>query len=357
MNRSTLHEIILAISIFFSGHHSFSQDTTRLKKIKILPVPVFGYTPETGTYIGAVTLFNVDLYQDRRTRTSNAKVEINYTWEKQLILESEWNYFFKEETWLSKGLLHYSKYPDLYYGIGENTPDTVDINFESNRIKMNINLLKNINTDLFIGGGIKYCKYSNVEYQDEHIYYPELEDRSNVGINFIFLKDSRNNILTPVNGTYIEFINTFNFSLNNYDQTIFDIRKYYSWGLSKNQTFAGRFYNSLVFGEPPFYDYSLIGGDKYARGYFYGRFRDNNFSSLQVEYRLNMIWRFGLATFGGLSMIYSDYTNINQDNFKPNAGIGLRFLVDRKENTNLRFDYAIGSKGQSGFYVSFGESF
>ena len=138
---------------------------------------------------------------------------------------------------------------------------------------------------------------------------------------------------------------------------IIDFRKYYSWGLGENQTIAGRFYNSFIIGEPPFYDYSLIGGDKFVRGYFYGRFRDNNLSTFQIEYRLKLLWRFGLATFGGLSMIYHEIDRIDQDNFKPSAGLGLRFLVDKKENTNLRFDYAIGNKGQSGFYVSFGESF
>jgi hypothetical protein len=35
----------------------------------------------------------------------------------------------------------------------------------------------------------------------------------------------------------------------------------------------------------------------------------------------------------------------------------LRFLVDKKEGTNLRFDNAIGSGKNSGFYISFGESF
>lgn len=56
-------------------------------------------------------------------------------------------------------------------------------------------------------------------------------------------------------------------------------------------------------------------------------------------------------------MIYEKVNNIENESFKPNAGVGLRFLVDKSEGTNLRIDYAIGAHNQSGFYISFGESF
>jgi len=72
---------------------------------------------------------------------------------------------------------------------------------------------------------------------------------------------------------------------------------------------------------------------------------------------MNLFWKIGLATFGGVTALYSDITSITKSPAKPNLGVGLRFLVDKKENTSLRFDYAIGSNNQSGFYVSFGESF
>lgn len=32
-------------------------------------------------------------------------------------------------------------------------------------------------------------------------------------------------------------------------------------------------------------------------------------------------------------------------------------IIDKNERTNLRIDYAIGVQNQSGFYISFGESF
>jgi len=42
------------------------------RRLKVLPVPAFGYEPETEWHIGAVALFTLNLFQDiDSTRTSN----------------------------------------------------------------------------------------------------------------------------------------------------------------------------------------------------------------------------------------------------------------------------------------------
>jgi hypothetical protein len=56
-------------------------------------------------------------------------------------------------------------------------------------------------------------------------------------------------------------------------------------------------------------------------------------------------------------MVYPDFSSIVQTSFKPNGGLGLRILVDKTENTNLRIDYAVGADGQDGLYITFGKSF
>lgn len=130
---------VLILSVLLS---LYARGQDSLKKVKILPVPTIGYSPETKTYIGVVSLFTFNLYNDTVTRTSNAKVEINYTWNKQLILDSEWNYFFKDEKWFTKGKMSYSNYPDYYYGVGTNTPDSNKLLYNSNRIVFEVSVLK-----------------------------------------------------------------------------------------------------------------------------------------------------------------------------------------------------------------------
>ncbi len=334
------------------------QDEKPAKKISVLPVPAIGYTPETKTYVGLVTLFTFNKSTDSLTRSSNAKLEFVYTWNKQMIFESDWNYFFTGEKWFTKGrLIYFSKYPDLYYGIGFDSPSSGELSFESNRLIFDADLFRNIKNKLFLGAGINYTAYKIIKSLNDSLFYPELQDENNFGIKLIFLKDARNNILSPSKGDYLEVSNSLNSGTSLYDKISLDYRYYFGFGKTKSNVLASRFYHSSVIGTPPFYDYSMIGGDKYVRGYYLGRFRDKNVSFLQFELRNQLFWRIGIATFGGISMIYENFKGIENESFKPNVGAGLRFLVDKKENTNLRIDYAVGADNQSGFYISFGESF
>lgn len=336
---------------------TFSQDSLKVKHVKILPVPSFGYSPETNAYAGAVCLFTIDAYQDGKTRSSNAKIEGVYTWNKQLIIENEWNYFFQEEKWFTQGLIHYSKYPDLYYGIGADADISDEVTFNSDRFRADLHLLRKIKGTLFAGLGFRFNDYSKVRYNDSTKQYNALRTARNYGIKFMVRKDSRNNILTTTSGNYLALVNTVNFGRSVYNNISLDGRKYVELGKKKQQVIAARFFHNSVIGSPEFYDYSLIGGDRLVRGYLYGRFRDKHLSTMQVEYRAHLFWRIGVAAFGGISMIYRDLNNLSNHNVKPNLGGGLRFLVDKNENTYLRLDYAIGVNNQSGFYVSFGESF
>ncbi len=354
-----MNQLLFIVLLLFSLSGLSQQDTMdvsqKTKKVKVLPVPAFGYTPETKSYVGAVCLFNLNFYQDSITRSSNAKVEFNYSWNKQIILETEWNYFFKQEKWFTQGLLHFSKYPDRYYGIGANSTDSSELLFQSNRIKLQGSMLKQIGHKLFIGLGLKYMDYSKLSFFNQTNTFNELKPQQTYGLKLIALQDKRNNLLTPTSGNYLELSTSINKSGSIYTQSTLDLRKYHSFNKTFLPVIALRLFHSSTFGNAPFYDVSVFGGDRLARGYFFGRFRDQHTTTLQAEYRMKLAWRFGIAIFGGSGLVYS--TSLTSASLKPNAGIGLRFLVDKKENTFLRFDYAIGKQGQNGFYVSFGEAF
>ncbi len=329
--------------------------TVSVPRVKILPVPAFGYAPETGLYAGAVSLFTLDFYQDSFTRLSNAKLEFNYTWRKQVILETAWTYFFEKEKWYTRGMIRYSEYPDQYFGVGSSTPARFITYYQSKRFVTDINLLKNIRRHFFIGPRIRYLNYHSVRHS-ELLSFPELEDAMVYGLGYTILKDTRNNILNATKGLYLEVTQTWNNTiLSSYVKLNTDFRYYKTTG--NGIIGAVRLYNELTFGNPPFFDYALMGGDQVARGYFYGRYRERNMSSLQAEIRKYIAWRIGLAAFGGLTKLYADAGQLGLRHIKPNYGAGIRFLIDRKSQINLRLDYGIGIDGQNGFYISFGESF
>lgn len=354
VKRNAVKFTVVVLCLFF-GLAVSAQSEKAGKKVKILPVPTIGYSPETKTYLGAVSLFTLDFYQDSLTRLSNADVEITYTWNKQLILESNWNYFFKEERWYTEGKLHFSDYPDLYYGIGSESPEKDELSFESKRVAAELSVLKNIGRNWFVGPALKYISYSDVEAIDEQPNFNELQDASNFGVGLSLLKDSRNSILTPTTGLYFYVNATHNLAKSDYQEFTIDARYYHTW--KQKFTLATRVLNDFTTGTPPFYDYAMLGGDKYVRGYYLGRYRDNNLSTIQTEFRLPIYGRLHLATFAGVSNLYSAKNNFALENTRLNYGAGLRFLVDKTGNTFLRMDYAAGGDNNSGFYISFGESF
>jgi outer membrane protein assembly factor BamA len=344
----------LLILFLFSGNLTGANQNEKEKRVKILPVPSIGYSPETKTYLGVVSLFTLSLYPDLETRTSNAKIELNYTWNKQLIAESEWSYFFEKEYWFTKGSIHFSDYPDLYYGIGSQTSEINELSFDSKRFLLELSVLKNLNKNWFLGPATKYLNYSDIEFNNEISDFPELYKNSNFAFGFHLIKDTRNSILTPTSGFYLFLSEMNNFSETNYQELTIDVRLYKSW---KNLVWANRVLNDFTFGTPPFYDFSYLGGDKIVRGYYYGRFRDNHLSTWQSEIRFPVYKRLFAAVFAGISNLYSNQNRFSLQKTKPNYGMGIRFLVDKSENTFLRIDYALGEKRNNGFYISFGESF
>jgi len=350
-----IKRIYLGALLLLSANVLTAKDKEEQKKIKVLPVPAFGYAPETKTYLGAVSLFTLDLYQDSLTRESNAKVEVNYTWNRQIITETEWSYFFREEKWFTQGKLHFSDYPDLYYGVGANTKFEDEITYQSKRIVVDFSVLKSLGNDWFSGPSVKFLNFYRIKTDEQEIAFPELKSNRVFGLGYSFMKDSRNSLLTPTNGVYYLGKVMYDFSAENYWEALSDFRFYKSW--NNKFTLANRFLCDLTVRTPPFFDNSTVGGDKYVRGYYLGRFRDKNLTTWQSEFRFPVYRRFHSAVFGGMSAIFGAIDELNSKSFKPNYGLGIRYLVDKDSNTFLRFDYGLGEGNAEGFYISFGESF
>jgi hypothetical protein len=114
-------------------------------------------------------------------------------------------------------------------------------------------------------------------------------------------------------------------------------------------------------GNAPFNQLAMLGGENIMRGYYLGRYRDNNQLSLQAEYRmLPLPWsftrRWGAAFFAGTGSVFPEVKNIQLGNFVWAAGAGLRFLLFPRKDIYTRFDVAFTREG-TGIYLFIGEAF
>jgi hypothetical protein len=109
-------------------------------------------------------------------------------------------------------------------------------------------------------------------------------------------------------------------------------------------------------GDVPFYKLPALGG-KRMRGYFNGRYRDNFYMVMQLEYRQMVWWRLGFAVFGGVGNVAEEMIDFSFKNIKYNFGAGLRLMFNEAEKVNLRVDFGMGSGGNAGLYFGIEEAF
>lgn len=144
---------------------------------------------------------------------------------------------------------------------------------------------------------------------------------------------------------------------NTYEYTKFDIdlRTYINPWLK--HVIALQVTTSAAFGEVPFYDLSLLGGEDKMRGYYKGALRDKVLIDGQIEYRMPVWKMLGITGFIGTGRVAPTYGELSLDGLWLSYGLGLRLKVDSKNNTNLRFDWGFGPGGINGFYINFAEAF
>jgi outer membrane protein assembly factor BamA len=346
------------IALFCSFHWSVfaQQDSAPKRKWQLLPVPAFGYAPETKSYIGAVVLSTFRIDTSFKTRTSNAKLKFTYTQRRQRILELGYTIFTKNEKWLLTGQGNLSRFPDNYWGLGNNSPDSALYVYNSNRIEGQFAFLKNLKSQWFAGPSITYASYSNFDsISGQARTITNNAPVRTFGPGITLVHDSRDNILTPQAGWYLKTATRFMQSKNYYQNWALDVRGYKLINKKHSLVAAGRYILEKTGKATPYYDLVLLGGDNRQRGYYYGRYRSYSGMILQGELRYTVYRRWGVAAFGTAGKLFDPLVGATVQPIYISKGVGLRFQVDRKENVNMRFDFAFGKA--KGFYVAFGEAF
>jgi outer membrane protein assembly factor BamA len=170
--------------------------------------------------------------------------------------------------------------------------------------------------------------------------------------------DLRDSQFYPAKGTLIDIVGDFfqgNFGSDfSYQSYTFAFNKFAS--ISPRQVFAFRVFGCDTAGHVPFYDLCMLGMHNDIRGYKTGRYRDKLMLTTQVEYRLELPKRFGLAAFFGVGEVAPKLGAFNNDNLKPAGGAGIRYTLAKKNHVNLRVDYATGLQG-GGVYMGVSEAF
>ncbi len=330
------------------------------KKAKITPLPYIGYLPETRILGGIALLLTCRVSKDSTLPFSYSELTFSYTQNNQAVLEND-IFFYIGRHFVLKGLFGYEKYPDRYWGVGSNTLKGAEERFSSNRIFANMAFLRRIKGHFYFGIKYRLVSMYNMQYLSGQHNLADQEYKGSLsnGVGTAFIYDTRDNILTPSKGAYFSVLNphfgSLTGSTHRFSSIEVDARKFVR--LNSKQVLAFQMTGTFITGHPPFGMYALLGNDDDMRGYYKGRYRDKDYMCIQAEYRRYLFWRIGMAAFAGLGNVNNTVENLLTAVPKYTIGGGLRFKLNRKDNINLRMDYAWGSFSNQGLYIFLSEAF
>jgi outer membrane protein assembly factor BamA len=183
-------------------------------------------------------------------------------------------------------------------------------------------------------------------------------DGLNAGAGILLNYDSRDNYFESHSGWYAEFTvdRHGKYLGSDFDYTRFrmDVRKFLEF--SPKDHIGFNFFSESIQGDAPFISLALIGGTKRMRGFYEGRYRDDNSAIFQAEYRRQLIGRFGAVAFAGTGAVANQYNDLSVGQARIAYGAGLRFALSPEDRINIRFDVGF-TEEQTAFYLTIGESF
>ena len=353
---------------FFTLHPNrrIAARDTAVYPSKLILTPIIGFSPETNLEFGVGAKY---LFKFRgsgpETRTSNMPLGITYTLNNQLLLNSGYSIFFNQERYMLKGNFRVKLFPQLYYGVGRDTPESNEELYSFNQVLLEPILLKQVGFHhLFLGAGVRYNYVGNLRFEEdrsalESSGLPGALGSTSVGTELALVYDSRDNILTAHRGWLVELTHGFYGKVlggtHEFQLTRLDLRKFIPMAKKRN-VLAFQLIGTFSFQDVPLSELSALGGKDIMRGYYEGRYLDNHLIAAQAEYRFKIYQRLGAAVFAGAGDVAHRVEDFRFANFRPSVGVGLRFLIDRTEDLNLRFDYGVGSRTQN-YYFKIAEAF
>ena len=176
-----------------------------------------------------------------------------------------------------------------------------------------------------------------------------------VGYGAVAAFDTRNDVVSPDSGIYLKARqrNYTDFCGKPFYISLVQFDAYGApWD---GGVLAFDLYGEFAYGTVPWTMLPTIGGAERMRGYYKGRYTDNNAVCAQVELRQHLWEAIGGAVWAGAANVWGKSSSFEIGNTLPNAGVGLRIKIGG--GALLRLDYGFGKNGQRGFVFGLNEAF
>jgi outer membrane protein assembly factor BamA len=347
---------------------SNEKDTTR--KASFMPVPVLGYAQETGFEFGLGALYS--FYIDRKdtlNRSSNFSGTASYSTKKTYNLTLRGDAWTKGNRYHLISEIRFKKTPFNFYGLGNDTKQINEDRLVQQQFKIALDVEKVLYKSYYFGVSAGLEHYNFTDQVSGGIYSSSLfNDKDGGSVLYIGLSqsyDTRNSNNYPTKGFFARVTYQYApdvFGVENFTGSQIKVNARSFWSLAPKLVLGIQgLYYTVQGSKTPFYLLQQLGNDEMMRGYYTGRYRDENLMAAQAELRYRFMNRFGIVAFAGTGKVFSN-GNFNFNSLKPDYGVGGRYFFDTAKGLSVRLDYGVGEKKanekrQSGFYISLAEAF
>ena len=367
----------------------------------LIAFPIIGSNPATGFMFGlggqyAFKMKESDLY-------SMVSGSLQFTSKSQFLAIFKNNIYTKGEKLFFTGDWRFQIFSQSTYGLGTNAPEggVLDYQFglsglettqdslaqtmEYTFLRFHQSVGYKIKKSMYLGLGLNIDGYSKIRdlklnldpnnelitshyaYSKKYKFDTSKYYSSSVIANFVV--DKRDNMIQPYRGYFLSLGWRGDLEMlgaeKNANMLKGEWRSYHNVD-KRNPTHLLAFWLIGEFSPEGQFPYMTLSATSYdqrsrsGRGYAQGRFRGNQYTYGEAEYR------FPISKCGGVwsGVAFLNATTANNpaqrlglfESVKAGYGVGLRIMLDKSTRTNLVLDYGFGEKS-SGFYLAVSETF
>jgi len=242
------------------------------------------------------------------------------------------------------------------YDAGRYNPES---SYVEKQYKVHARYLYRVLPKTYVGARLSFEHAKGKDFDETGERYIGFEKHSctATGIGAIIEYDSRDFVTNAWQGVYASLQSTiFPKGLGNCERTLYRTTVTFDWyrRVWKDCVLAFDLYGEFNSYHTPWPMLARMGGSHRMRGYYEGRYTDNDMIAVQAELRQRIWRRIGCTVWAGAGNVFREFARYDWSHTLPNYGVGLRWEL--KKRVNVRFDYGFGRK-TSGFLLNINEAF
>ncbi|MCM1532959.1 MAG: outer membrane protein assembly factor [Ruminococcus flavefaciens] len=336
-----------------------NEDHTFDKKMDVSFIAAPSYTREASFGIGGIAsgLYRLDK-TDSLMQPSDISIAGNVALSGLYMISVSGNNYFKGNRSRLSYDVTFANKPLHLWGIDyASCAANPAIDYTRSKISIDVQYVYKLVDGLMIGVRADFSHAKVKKIDDESYLQGQKRSYTFTGLGVSLQYDTRDFIPNPQRGIYVMAdVTAYPQFMSNYDRTpvrttfIFDFyHKLWESGIIATDIY-GRFNGK----DSPWVLREELGGGYRMRGYYAGRYIDNNIVSCQAELRQRIYKRIGCTFWGGCGTVFPQFSRFEWKNILPSYGLGLRW--EFKHRVNIRVDYGFG-KQTSGFIFNINEAF